>query len=214
MKPPFLSFLSLFLFVPAALVLSQPRDLDPNAHPLEKATFAGGCFWCMEPPFDKLKGVVSTTSGYTGGSQADPDYKEVSSGETGHCEAVEVLFDPSQVSYSQLLDVFWRNIDPTAVNRQFNDVGTQYRTAVFYHSEEQKRLAEASKAELGKSGRYNGKPIETEITPASAFYKAEEYHQDYYKKKPLPYKYYRFASGRDQYLKKIWKNDDSKKQDQ
>lgn len=182
----------------------------PGTAKLEKATFAGGCFWCMEPPFDKLKGVISTTSGYTGGSTIDPKYEEVSSGTTGHAEAVEVLFDPSQITYQQLLEVFWENIDPTVKNRQFVDTGTQYRTAIFYHSEEQKRLAGESKKKLAASGRYGGKPIVTEIVPAGPFYPAEEYHQDYYKKNPTRYKFYRFNSGRDQYLERIWGKDKAK----
>lgn len=170
---------------------------------LEKATFAGGCFWCMEPPFVSLKGVASVTSGYTGGHKKNPTYEDVSSGATGHAEAIEILYDPAQITYSGLLDVFWRNIDPTTPNRQFVDIGTQYRSAIFYHNEEQRRLAEESKARLEKSGRFD-KPIVTEIVPASAFYKAEEYHQKYYQKNPIRYKFYRYNSGRDQYLKKIW----------
>jgi methionine-S-sulfoxide reductase len=169
----------------------------------ETATFAGGCFWCMVPPFEKLPGVVSVTSGYTGGRKENPTYEEVSSGRTGHAESVEVLFDPARIAYEKLLDVFWHNIDPTTPDRQFVDVGSQYRTAIFYHSEEQKRLAEESKRKLDASGRF-GKPIVTEIAPAGKFYAAEEYHQDYYKKNPVRYKFYRFNSGRDQYLEKIW----------
>jgi peptide-methionine (S)-S-oxide reductase len=187
------------------MALADEKGKNPAAssRKLEKATFAGGCFWCMEPPYDKIKGVVSTTPGYTGGSKENPTYEEVSSGRTGHAESVEILYDPSQVSYSQLLDVFWHNIDPTTKDRQFVDTGSQYRTAIFYHSEEQKRLAEESKARLEKSGKF-GKPIVTEIVPAGKFYPAEEYHQDYYKKNPGRYKFYRFNSGRDQYLKRIW----------
>lgn len=170
---------------------------------LETATFAGGCFWCMEPPFDKLDGVVSTTSGYTGGHTKNPSYEEVSSGVTGHAESVQVVFDPTKVSYTQLLDVFWHNIDPLTPNAQFCDHGSQYRTAIFYHSEEQKRLAEASKKALEQSGRFT-QPIVTEIVPAGEFYKAEEYHQDYYQKNPIRYKFYRYQCGRDQVLEKIW----------
>ena len=172
----------------------------------EKATFAGGCFWCMEPPFEKLKGVLSVTSGYTGGHTENPTYGEVSSGSTGHAEAVEILFDPSQITFSRLLDVFWRNIDPTTKDRQFVDVGSQYRTAIFTHNEEQRRLAEESKKKLEASGRF-GKPNVTEIVPAGKFYPAEEYHQDYYKKSATRYKFYRFNSGRDQYLDRIWGKD-------
>jgi peptide methionine sulfoxide reductase msrA/msrB len=170
---------------------------------LEKATFAGGCFWCMEPPFEKLKGVDAVISGYTGGRTENPTYEEVSSGRTGHAEAVEVQYDPSQVTYAELLDVFWRNIDPTTRDRQFVDTGSQYRAAIFYHNEEQKRWAEESKKKLDASGRF-GKPIVTEIVPAGKFYAAEEYHQDYYKKSAVRYKFYRFNSGRDQYLERIW----------
>jgi len=182
-------------------MLAQP-DSSVGAR-FEKATFAGGCFWCTQHSFDKVKGVVSTTVGYTGGSKENPTYEEVSSGTTGHTEATEIVYDPSIVSYSELLDIFWRNIDPTTSNRQFFDSGTQYRTAIFYHNEEQKRLAEASKEKLQKSGRYN-KPIVTEITKASKFYKAEEYHQQYYKKNASRYESYKNASGREQFLKKIW----------
>ena len=170
---------------------------------LEKATFAGGCFWCMQPPFDKLDGVVSTTVGYCGGKEENPTYKQVSAGKTGHAEAVEILYDPSRVSYTELLNVFWMNIDPTQENGQFADIGAQYRTAIFYHSEEQKRLAEASKKELKNTGRFS-KEIVTEIVPATPFYRAEEYHQDYYKKNPLRYKIYRYGSGRDDYLVRKW----------
>jgi len=170
---------------------------------IERATFAGGCFWCMEPPFEKLKGVDAVISGYTGGHTENPKYGEVTSGTTGHAEAVEVHYDPAQTTYAELLDVFWRNIDPTTKDRQFVDTGSQYRTAVFYHSEEQKRLAEDSKKKLDASGRF-GKPIVTEILPAGKFYPAEEYHQDYYKKSATRYKFYRFNSGRDQYLERIW----------
>jgi peptide-methionine (S)-S-oxide reductase len=171
--------------------------------PLAKATFAGGCFWCMEPPFDRLNGVVSTTSGYTGGQKVDPTYEEVSSGSTGHAESVEVLYDPAKVSYEQLLDVFWHNVDPTVVDRQFCDIGHQYRTAIFYHDEEQKRLAEQSKAALQKSKPFK-EDIVTEIVPAGRFYPAEDYHQDYYKKNPIRYKFYRYNCGRDRRLEQLW----------
>lgn len=170
---------------------------------LETATFAGGCFWCMEPPFDKLDGVVSTTSGYTGGQTKNPSYEEVSSGVTGHAESVQIVFDPAKVSYAQLLDVFWHNIDPLTPNAQFCDHGTQYRTAIFYHGEEQKRLAEASKKALEQSGRFT-QPIVTEIVPAGEFYKAEEYHQDYYLNNPVRYKFYRYNCGRDAVLEQRW----------
>src|SRR6185369_13511117 len=168
-----------------------------------KATFAGGCFWCMEPAFDSLKGVISVTSGYTGGKKENPTYKEVSAGGTGHAEAVEIVYDPAIISYRALLDTFWSNIDPVAVNRQFCDSGNQYRSAIFYHSEEQARLARASKAALERSKRFS-KPVATEISPAGRFYPAEEYHQKYYKKNPLRYKYYRSGCGRDRRLKELW----------
>ena len=190
----------LFLACFAGTLMAQP---EKNQNHLEKATFAGGCFWCLEPPFDKLKGVIATTPGYTGGSAAEATYEEVSTGRTGHAESVEILFNPQEISYQELLDVFWRNIDPTTVDRQFSDIGSQYRTAVFYHSEGQKKLAERSKQDLEASGKYAG-PIVTEVTEAGAFYPAEDYHHDYYKKNPLPYKFYKSASGREQYLKKTW----------
>jgi len=173
--------------------------------PLAKATFAGGCFWCMEGPFDKLDGVVSTTSGYTGGTRKNPSYEEVSSGGTGHAESVQVVYDPSKVSYEKLLEVYWHNIDPLARNRQFCDVGTQYRSAIFYHDEAQKRLAEASKAETQKRFK---QPIETQIVAASAFYPAEDYHQDYYTKNPIRYKFYRTGCGRDARLEELWGKSD------
>jgi len=177
----------------------------PHARtPYEKATFAGGCFWCMEPPFQKIEGVKEVLSGYTGGSGQIPTYEDYA--QKGHVEAVQITYDPSKVSYSHLLDVFWRQIDPTDAGGQFVDRGPQYRSAIFYHSDEQKRLAEKSKQELEKSGRYN-KPVVTEIIQASVFYPAEDYHQEYAKKSPLRYKYYRYRSGRDQYLDKVWGQD-------
>ena len=167
------------------------------------ATFAGGCFWCMEPPYDKLDGVISTVSGYTGGRTVDPTYEEVSSGTTGHAESLQVTYDPSRIGYQKLLDVFWRNVDPLARDRQFCDIGEQYRSAIFYHDDEQKRLAEASKRALEQSGRFK-QPIATQIVAALPFYPAEEYHQDYYKKNPIRYKFYRYNCGRDQRLKELW----------
>lgn len=166
-------------------------------------TFAGGCFWCMEAPFDELPGVISTTSGYTGGVKKNPTYEEVSSGGTGHAESIQVLYDSTKITYAQLLQVFWHNIDPLAVNRQFCDGGSQYRSGIFYHNETQRRLAEASKQELAQSGRFK-QPIVTEIVAASEFYPAEEYHQDFYKKNPLRYKAYRSGCGRDRRLKELW----------
>jgi methionine-S-sulfoxide reductase len=175
-------------------------------HKLEKATFAGGCFWCMESPYDKLDGVISTTVGYTGGEEKNPTYEEVFSGKTGHAEAIEISYDPSRITYAELLDVFWRNINPTQADGQFVDIGSQYRSAIFYHSDEQKRLAEASKEKLEQSGRFE-KEIVTEIVPATEFHLAEEYHQDFYKKNPAHYNQYRQGSGRDQYLEKKWGED-------
>lgn len=170
---------------------------------LAAATFAGGCFWCMEPPFDKLEGVVSTTSGYLGGQRDNPTYQEVSAGGTGHAEAVRILYDPDKVSYQQLLDVFWHNVDPLDPHGQFCDKGSQYRTAIFYHGDEQRKLAEQSMQALAQSGRFD-RPIVTEIVAAPTFYPAEDYHQDYYRKNPLRYKYYRFSCGRDQRLEELW----------
>jgi len=169
----------------------------------EEATFAGGCFWCMEAPFDKLSGVVSVTSGYTGGNMKNPTYKQVSAGGTGHAEAVQIVYDPTRIGYTKLLDVFWHNTDPTVVDRQFCDVGSQYRTGIFYHSEEQRLLALKSKEALENSKPFKG-PIVTEVTEAGEFYPAEEYHQHYYKKNPIRYRYYRNGCGRDQRLKELW----------
>jgi len=205
MRRFFCLFFSAFM-VFAVFIASLTKAEEPvNAGPQwETAIFAGGCFWCMEPAFEKLPGVKEAVAGYTGGKTSNPTYEEVSAGRTGHAEAVAVVYDPSQVSYSDLLFVFWRSINPTQVNRQFADAGTQYRTAIFYRNDEEKRLAEASKHELEASGRYAGKPIVTEITPASTFYPAEEYHQDYYKKNAAHYKAYRIGSGREGYLQKMW----------
>jgi peptide-methionine (S)-S-oxide reductase len=168
-----------------------------------KATFAGGCFWCMEPEFDKLDGVAAVVVGYTGGATKNPTYEQVSAGRTGHAESVEITYDPTKITYERLLDVFWHNIDPITANRQFCDTGTQYRSAIFYHDGNQRRLAEQSKAALERKKRF-AKPIVTEIVPASTFYPAEEYHQHYYAKNPLRYKYYRYGCGRDQRLPELW----------
>ena len=167
------------------------------------ATFAGGCFWCMQPPFDKIEGVISTVVGYTGGRTENPTYEEVSYQDTGHAESIQVTFDPAKVTYEQLLDVFWHNIDPLARDRQFCDVGAQYRSAVFTHDATQQRLATESKKQLEDSGRFS-QPIATQIVPASTFYPAEDYHQDYYRKNPIRYKFYRFNCGRDQRLRELW----------
>ncbi|MGD9289670.1 MAG: peptide-methionine (S)-S-oxide reductase MsrA [Desulfobacterales bacterium] len=177
--------------------------MDKKYENLSKATFAGGCFWCVESDFEKYDGVVEAISGYAGGQTQNPTYKEVSSGGTGHAEVVQIIYDPQKITYSELLDIFWRHVDPTDPNGQFVDRGSQYRPAIFYHDEEQKRLAEDSKRKLESSGRFD-KSIETEIVPISEFYEAEDYHQDYYKKNPLRYKFYRLNSGRDQFLKKAW----------
>ncbi|GHA80659.1 peptide-methionine (S)-S-oxide reductase MsrA [Cognatilysobacter bugurensis] len=175
----------------------------PAAPSTAVAVFAGGCFWCMEPPYDKLPGVISTTSGYIGGKAGDATYERVSSGTTDHIEAVQVRYDPSKVDYQTLLNVFWRNIDPVAVNRQFCDAGPQYRSAIFYGNAEQKRLAEATKGGLQASGRFD-RPIATEILASTRFYPAEDYHQDYYVKNPKRYKFYRWNCGRDQRLEQVW----------
>jgi peptide-methionine (S)-S-oxide reductase len=186
-----------------------PKEVPKEAK-LATATFAGGCFWCMEPPFDKLPGVVSTTSGYIGGSKANPTYEEVSEGGTGHAEAVQVIYDPSKVSYTKLLEVFWRNVDPLTPNAQFCDSGSQYRSAIFFHDAEQQKLAEESRRQLEASGRFK-QPIVTQLVSASAFYAAEEYHQDYYQKNPIRYRYYRNGCGRDARLKEVWGEDAPKK---
>ena len=185
------------------IIKSDVLGLKIDSIKAEKAVFAGGCFWCMQHPFDKLKGVVSTSVGYTGGNKKNPTYEDVCSGVTGHTEAIEVQFEPVLITYSELLDVFWKNIDPTTPNRQFADIGSQYRTAIFYHDENQKQIAELSKDEMGKSGIYD-KPIVTEIVSVSVFFKAEEYHQKYYEKCPVRYERYKSGSGRERYMKKTW----------
>jgi len=181
----------------------EPTYTQEEIDNAQVATFAGGCFWCMEPPFEKLDGVISVVSGYTGGKEQNPSYTEVSSGRTGHRESVEIRYVPSRISYRQLLDVFWRSMDPTDAGGQFADRGRQYETAIFYHDEEQRRIAEESKAELEKSGRFD-KPIVTPILPASEFWPAEDYHQDYYKKNPGHYHAYRVGSGREGFLERVW----------
>ncbi len=177
--------------------------MDTSHAMVAKAIFAGGCFWCMEPPFEKLDGVHAVVSGYIGGDKVNPTYQDVSAGMTGHVEAVEITYDPTKVSYNQLLDVFWMNIDPTDARGQFVDRGSQYRSAIFYLNEEQKQQAEASREQLEKSGRFDS-PIVTDIVAATSLYPAEDYHQDYYIKSPVRYKIYRYNSGRDQFLKKTW----------
>ncbi len=195
---------------PAAVATPAAAAAPAASSATAKATFAGGCFWCMEAPFDVLPGVISTTSGYIGGSKINPTYQEVSSGSTGHAEAVQVVYDPKKISYEKLLDVYWRNTDPTVKNRQFCDVGTQYRTGIFTYGEAQKKSAEASKAALQKSKPFKG-DILTEITVAPEFYPAEDYHQDYYKKNPARYSFYRAGCGRDARLKALWGDEVSAK---
>lgn len=183
--------------------LQAQTNVNPTA--TAKAVFAGGCFWCVEADFDKLPGVISTTSGYTGGKTANPTYQQVSGHTTGHAEAVQIVYDPAKVSYARLVEYFWRTIDPTVKDRQFCDHGTPYRTAIFAQDAEQLKIAQDSRAALEKTKPFK-EPIVTEIAPASTFYPAEEYHQDYYKKNPLRYKYYRTGCGRDARLKQLWGN--------
>ena len=194
-----LKFLFIFLF------FMQVNAVAEGGKELEKAVFAGGCFWCMEHPFEKIVGVTEVISGYTGGHKENPNYKEVIKGTTGHLEAVQIKYYPDKVSYPQLLDIFWRQINPTDPGGQFADRGSQYKTVIFYLNKEQKELAEKSKEELSKSEIFN-KTIVTEIIKAGKFYSAENHHQDYYKKNPIRYKLYRIGSGRDQFLKSVWTN--------
>jgi peptide methionine sulfoxide reductase msrA/msrB len=190
------------------------KDISANADEInamqptntETATFAGGCFWCMEAPFKKIDGVIDAISGYTGGQKSNPTYEDVSSGKSGHLEVIQISYDPAKISYEQLLNIFWRQIDPTDAGGSFVDRGPQYRSAIFYHTEEQKQTAEKSKSAIGTTGRYDN-PIATEIIKYDKFYPAEEYHQDYYDKNPIRYKEYRHGSGRDNYLKKIWEKE-------
>ncbi len=182
---------------------TQGMSSGGSAASTDIATFAGGCFWCTEADFDKVPGVISTTSGYIGGTVPNPTYKQVSSGKTGHIEAVQVRFDPAKTSFAKLLAAFWPTIDPLTANRQFCDSGAQYRSAIFYHNAEQKQQAEESKAKLQASGRFS-QPIVTDILPATEFYPAEDYHQDYYKKNPVRYSYYRSNCGRDARLAEVW----------
>ena len=186
-----------FLLVAVGVAPAQPATA-----PAATAIFASGCFWCTEADFDKVSGVISTTSGYVGGTVVNPTYEQVVSGTTGHAEAVEVVFDPSKVSYQQLLDVFWRTHDPLAKNRQFCDRGEQYRAGVFYRDDEQRKLAEASKQ--AAQAKFAPRLVHTEVTKAGPFYKAEDYHQDYYRKNPVRYAYYRYNCGRDQRLEELW----------
>ncbi len=199
--------IAVLMVIPIVLLGCKTVKADIPGHTdkiLEKATFAGGCFWCLEGSFEELDGVTEVIAGYTGGKTENPSYEDVCTGTTGHYEAVQITYDPSKITYEQLLQVFWRQIDPTDSGGQFADRGSQYHTAIFYHSEDQKKKAEKSKEELERSGIYN-KPVVTEILAWTTFYKAEDYHQDYYKKCPVRYKTYRYGSGRDRYLENIWK---------
>jgi peptide methionine sulfoxide reductase msrA/msrB len=211
----FIVFVFTIIFLGYQKVNSMDKMEKPMKNNSEKnasAVFAGGCFWCTESDFEKVDGVIDAISGYTGGHVKNPTYKQVSSGVTGHLESVKVIYDPSKVSYEQLLDYFWRHVDPTDPGGQFVDRGSQYRSAIFYANETEKRLAEKSKQRLAASGPFD-KPIATDILPLGEFYPAEDYHQNYYKKNPIRYHYYRYGSGRDQFLKKTWAdvNTDMKK---
>jgi peptide-methionine (S)-S-oxide reductase len=195
------------LFAALMVTWSSSFNLAPgnatDSGATAKAYFAGGCFWCMEEAFEKVDGVIEAVSGYMGGTVKNPSYEEVSSGRTGHAESVEVRYDPAKVTYTQLLEAFWRNVDPVTPNAQFCDHGTQYRAAIFYQGNEQRRLAEESKRAIEQSKRF-AQPIVTEVVAASEFYPAEEYHQDFYKKNPIRYKYYKFSCGRAQRLESLW----------
>lgn len=186
-----------------ALQVHAETSLPATESKTETAIFAGGCFWCMEPPFDKLDGVISTTSGYTAGQTKNPTYKQVSAGGTGHTEAIKIVFDPDRISYRQLLDVFWKNIDPVAIDHQFCDHGTQYRSGIYYSNSQQELAARESLRYLEAHKPFEGS-IATEIAAATTFYPAEEYHQNYYQKNPLRYKFYRYSCGRDQRLDELW----------
>jgi peptide-methionine (S)-S-oxide reductase len=198
-------FLTLALLLVNGLAGPAQAQTAPAPKPAAtaKATFAGGCFWCMEEAYDKVPGVVSTVSGYMGGQTKNPTYEQVSSGRTGHAEVVQVEYDPAKVSYEKLLEAFWRNIDPTQKNAQFCDHGSQYRSAIFYHDDEQRRLAEASRAALAKSKPFKGE-IVTQIAKADVFYPAEAYHQDYHQKNPARYKFYKTGCGREARLEQLW----------
>jgi peptide-methionine (S)-S-oxide reductase len=199
-KRTIFAYLSFFLIsvltIPAFSASAETKMLETS-----KAIFAGGCFWCMEPPFDKIDGVISTTSGYTSGHQKDPTYKQVSAGGTGHTEAIEIVFDPQKVSYEKLLEVFWLNIDPLNGKGQFCDFGSQYRTGIYYINDEQQKLAEKSREEIIEK---LGKLVATELKAASKFYPAEDYHQNYYQVNPVRYNYYRWSCGRDNRLRELW----------
>jgi peptide-methionine (S)-S-oxide reductase len=185
--------------------VADAREGEPGSGDgrFQRAIFAGGCFWCMQPAFDRLAGVISTAVGYTGGTIDNPTYEQVCAGRTGHVEAIEIVFDPALISFRELIEIFWQNVDPMQANGQFADKGPQYRTVIFFQNEDQRLQAEASKQELEKSGRFAGR-IATEIEPAKPFYKAEEYHQEYYLKDPARYTLYKIGSGRASFLEKIW----------
>ena len=199
----FYRFTFLFVFLSVCMCLSLEKVFAMDDHDLQVATFGGGCFWCMQPPFDNEPGVKKTEVGYMGGFIDKPSYRQVSTGETGHTEVVQVYYNPEEISYRELLNIFWRNIDPTAYQRQFSDVGSQYRTAIFYRTQAEKHLAEETKQELEDSNKFRYS-IATEIIPISVFYPAEGYHQDYYKKNPTHYKRYSYGSGRAPFLQKAW----------
>ena len=195
--------LALLIFVTLLLNSVGSDAAESPAPTLKSAIFAGGCFWCMQPPFDHAKGVMKTIVGYSGGTEPNPTYQQVSSEKTGHRESIEVTYDPEQITYDQLLDIYWRNINPTQADGQFADIGSSYRAAIFYAHDDEKKLAEASKERLAKSGKFQ-KPIVTEILPAMKFYPAEEYHQKYYLKNPVAFEAYHVGSGRVGYLERIW----------
>jgi peptide-methionine (S)-S-oxide reductase len=201
-------FAVIAFLVAASGTVSAQAPATPALAPKAAAIFAGGCFWCTEADFDKVPGVISTTSGYIGGKTANPTYEQVSAGSTGHTEGVQVVYDPATVSYEKLLDVFWRSIDPLVKDQQFCDRGDMYRSAIFYSNEQEKQLAETSKKAV--EAKFKPRVVFTQIAPASPFYKAEEYHQDYYVKNPVRYKFYRYNCGRDQRLEELWgKNEKS-----
>ena len=189
--------------VTCAILAGWPSSGVHSAPTMAKAYFAGGCFWCMEEAFEKVDGVIAVVSGYMGGTAANPTYEQVSAGRTGHAESIEVTYDPTKVTYQKLLDAFWRNVDPVTPNAQFCDHGNQYRSAIFYTTDEEQRLSEESKSKIEQSKRLPA-PIVTQLIKASTFYQAEDYHQDYYKKNPLRYKYYKYTCGRAQRLEALW----------
>lgn len=201
MMKQFTALIAALAVLAGANIGAAPDSTSPPT--TRTAIFAGGCFWCMQPPYDQAKGVVKTVVGYTGGSEADANYQKVSAHQTKHREAIQVTYDPAQISYDQLLDIFWRQINPTQADGQFHDIGLSYQAAIYYGNEEEKTLAEASKERLNKSGRFQ-KPIVTEILPAMSFYPAEEYHQKYYLKNPADFEAYHVGSGRVRFLEKIW----------